>query len=123
MFKESPTGIGGISRKLNYLGRKTKFGQVHLIRNVFFEPVQWKDRTEINTTFKEISNAFKNNQPAIICSHRVNYIGRIDSENRRRNLIALRELLEGIWSKWPDVQFMSSDQLGEKIVQESLCAE
>ena len=118
-----PTGIGGISRKLNYLGRKTKFGQVHLIRNVFFEPVQWKDRTEINTTFKEISNAFKNNQPAIICSHRVNYIGRIDSENRRRNLIALRELLEGIWSKWPDVQFMSSDQLGEKIVQESLCAE
>lgn len=53
---------------------------------------------------------------AVISSHRLNFIGNIDIQNRDRNLILFRKLLNKIMKKWPDVEFISSDELGKNIV-------
>ena len=42
-------------------------------------------------------------------------MGALNEENRRNNLKLLDELLRRILNKWPDVEFMTSDQLGEMI--------
>jgi hypothetical protein len=60
-----------------------------------------------------IETAFRYYKPAIISSHRVNFIGAIVPDNRNKNLMLLKQLLFEIVKKWPDVEFMSSDQLGD----------
>lgn len=52
---------------------------------------------------------------AVICAHRLNFIGSIDSKNTDMNLPMFQELLHRIVKQWPDVEFMSSDQLGDII--------
>ena len=44
--------------------------------------------------------------------HRLNFIGALDEENRRRNLRQLRALLHAVLKRWPDVEFVTSDELG-----------
>lgn len=62
-----------------------------------------------------IDVAFKCFRPAIISSHRLNFIGAIEPSNRDRHLSALELLLTKIVKQWPDVEFVSSDQLGHII--------
>ena len=57
------------------------------------------------------------NKPAIICTHRLNYVGYLDNGNRDNNLILLELLLSKIKKKWPNVEFMSSNELLELIMQ------
>ena len=61
--------------------------------------------------------AFCFHKPAVISSHRVNYIGALDVANRTRGLQQLRLLLSKILKTWPDVEFMSSVDLGELIAK------
>jgi len=63
----------------------------------------------------EINIAFRMKKPAIISSHRINYVGFIDSSNRDRNLKSLNQLLTRILEKWPDVEFMTTVELGNSI--------
>ncbi len=100
-------------RKYHYLGQKNSLGQRYLIRNVFFEPSIIPDFNFIQESLERIDTAFKWNKPAVIGSHRLNYIGYINAQNRERNLKLLADLLHRIKKKWPDVEFMSSDQLGD----------
>jgi hypothetical protein len=58
-----------------------------------------------------IQVAFLYNKPAVISSHRVNYVGYIDSKNRDIGLGQLKKLLERVVERWPDVNFISTDQL------------
>jgi hypothetical protein len=64
---------------------------------------------------KEISSAFFWKRPAIISSHRVNYIGAINEKNSKRGLTDLQNLLQRIVKTWPDVQFISSEQLAHRM--------
>lgn len=102
-----------IKRQYHFQGQKNRLGMRYLIRNAFFEPTESKngDR-EINNTLHQISIAFKWNKPAIISSHRVNFIGRINPKNRDDNLKLLSQLLNSIIKTYPDAEFMSSDDLG-----------
>lgn len=85
---------------------------VNLIRNVTFEPSQEKSkRNVVNQAVKQIESAFFWGKPAIINSHRLNYIGVINEENRNENLLLLKELLGKIMLKWPDVEFIDSAEL------------
>ena len=52
-------------------------------------------------------------KPAIISSHRVNYIGSLEPSNRSHGLHQLKKLLKQIVNKWNDVEFMTSAELGE----------
>jgi hypothetical protein len=103
------------NRRYRYLGQKNINNQYQLVRNAFFEPSQNQSFDWVSDCLKRIETAFRWNKPAIICSHRVNYIGYIDNDNRERNLFLLKILLNGIIEKWPDVEFLSSDKLGKLI--------
>lgn len=104
-----------LKKKYNYTGKKNKLNQRYLVRNVFFEPTLTGSNQPIEEALKRIEIAFKYNKPAIIGSHRLNYIGFISSKNRDKNLILFKDLLKRIVKKWPEVEFMTSDQLGDLI--------
>ena len=108
-------GIENLQQKLNYTGKKNRFGQYYLVRNAFFEP-SLDQKFKVDDTLKRIEMAFNWRKPAIIGSHRINYIGFIDENNRNKNLILLKQLLHKIKSKWPNVEFMSSNELGDLIL-------
>lgn len=102
-------------KRCHFLGQHNNLEQTYLVRNAFFEPSQDQNIDWVNRCLNDISSAFKWNKPAIIQSHRVNFIGLIDPSNRSRNLLLLKQLLSEIIKKWPDVEFMSTPQLGELI--------
>ena len=52
-------------------------------------------------------------------AHRINFIGILDEKNRKNNLKLFESLLKRIIKLWPDVEFMSSDQLGDLIAEEN----
>ncbi len=95
----------------HFTGTKNRFGMHYLIRNAFFEPSLAENENEVDECLRRINIAFRWNKPAVICSHRLNYIGSIHPENRENNLEALRELITRIKKRWPEVEFVSSDQL------------
>lgn len=99
--------------KFHYSGMKNQYGQKYLTRNAFFEPVS--DSNAVYNCLKRISNAFMWKQPAIICTHRINFSGEIFESNRKTNIEQLDTLLSEITKRWPDVIFMSSDQLSNII--------
>ncbi|HYW35270.1 MAG TPA: hypothetical protein VE868_07685 [Balneolaceae bacterium] len=104
-----------ISRKYHFMGQENCFDQRYLIRNVSFEPAEYGRKNSVRKALKEIETAFKFKKPAIISSHRVNYIGSIRPENRDENLKLLASLLKRIVERFRGVEFMSTDQLGELI--------
>ena len=109
----------GKPRILNrYLGKQNKYNQIDLVRNCFFEPSISKHDV-VNSCLNEIKIAFLLKKPAIICSHRLNYVGNIDSTNRDKNLKYLNDLFKAILKKWPDVEFMNSQTIGELIKNEN----
>lgn len=94
-------------------GDVNKYGTMYNTRNCFFEPSMNPNKDWVDSCLAQISNAFLFKKPAVICSHRVNYIGFIDPANRDRGLENLRRLLQRIIKKWPEVRFISTDQLVE----------
>lgn len=104
-----------IKRKYHYTGQKNKHGQIYLIRNVFFEPAEMGRGNCVENALKQIRLSFIYKKPAIISTHRVNYIGSINPQNREENLKLLQNLLQEILRQWPDVEFMSTDQLGKLV--------
>ena len=102
--------------KKRYLGQNNKYNQINLVRNVFFEPTLTQNNNQVNKTLMQIEAAFRMKKPAIISSHRINYVGYIDKSNRDKNLFLLKKLLNAILRKWPDVEFMTSDELGKLII-------
>lgn len=100
------------------MGAASTAGQIYLARNCFLEPSLHKGADEASDCLKQISAAFLWKKPAVICSHRVNYIGSIVPQNRERNLKFLERTLSAILKKWPDVEFMSSNALGDIISKE-----
>ena len=92
-------------------GETNSFGLRYNVRNCIFEPSMNPNRDWVNSCLAQISSAFHWNKPAVICAHRINFIGYIDPKNRDKGLRDLDTLLKTIVRKWPDVQFISTDQL------------
>jgi hypothetical protein len=110
---QNPTENGIFKKHLFWVGKKTKTGLTVITRNVIFEPGSPKHKDWLTRALMDIENAFKSKKPAVISSHRVNYVGTLNLENRSKSLIQLRKLLNKIIEKWPDVEFMTSSELGE----------
>lgn len=100
------------SRNNSLMGRKSSSGLIYLIRTCNFEPSQPKYTDSINICLQKIEKAFNWRMPAIISTHRLNFIGSIHQKNRDNNLKSFKTLLTEIVKRWPDVEFMTSDQLG-----------
>ena len=115
-FQNIPKGnYLGFKRKFHYLGQRSKWGPIYLTRNVTFEPSLNQTTDWVSSALREIETAFRWKKPAIISTHRINFVGFLVPENRDRTLKLFKELLIQIIKKWPNVEFMSSDQLGEII--------
>jgi hypothetical protein len=100
----------------HYLGEKNDLGQTYIVRNVFFEPsTQINKLAHVEKAISYIRAAFRMKKPAIISSHRLNYIGGLNEKNRNENLELLDKLLKKIIAEFPDVEFLTSDELGELI--------
>lgn len=117
-YQKYPLKYNLNKRKLqrHHLGETNGFKQTYLVRNCVFEPSQEPNNNQVvNTCLSQIKNAFFWKKPAIITSHRLNFIGSLVESNRTKNLIMLDQLLKYIVNEWPDVEFMTSDQLSEII--------
>jgi hypothetical protein len=101
-------------KEIRYLGKKRN-GITHIVRNAFFEPVQDQSNNIVNDCLIRMREVFKYGRPAIIGTHRVNFIGSLDENNRKNNLRQLKMLLNAIMEKWPEAEFMTTDQLGDII--------
>ena len=105
------TNVNNYTQKVNYLGRENEHGQIYLTRNVFFEPSASSNIDWTAKAMQEISTAFFWNKPAVICIHRVNFIGSISENNRKENLKKISRLFEAIIKRYPDVEFMNTVDL------------
>ena len=119
-----PLGNGQFKKNIRFLGQKNTLGQIYLTRNCFFEPsssgFEFPTNTDwVNNCLKEIEIAFLWHKPATISSHRVNYIGFLHPENRERTLKQFEELLGKMLKRWPDIEFMTSMELGDLITGRS----
>jgi hypothetical protein len=99
----------------HWIGKKNKWNQIYLTRNCTFEPHTSLNTDWVGKTMKEIETAFFWKKPAVIISHRASYIGSISAENQMNGLTKLKTLLKSIVSRWPDVEFMTSMELGHLI--------
>lgn len=100
-----------------FQGTRTKAGLIRLFRNCFFEPSIKENYDWVGDCLKRIEIAFKWGKAANICAHRLNFIGSIDSQNTDRTLPEFKRLLQEIEKRWPEVEFVSSDELGSIIEQ------
>jgi hypothetical protein len=95
----------------NYWGSKNNVGQVHWRRNVLFEPVRNQKDYWVEKALCEIEIAFRWGKPAVLSTHRNNFTGSIFEENREQSLIKLERLIEKVLEKYPDVRFISTQEL------------
>lgn len=99
---------GKLESRFHYNGETNQHGQYYFQRNGLFEPsinvnIDWVDKC-----LESISIAFKWGKPAIIGTHRLNFIGGLNEKNRTKNLQLMEQLLIEVLKKWPDVEFVPS---------------
>ena len=117
-LQSQPNIANGIKKSIRHtIGERSKLGQIYLNRNCFFEPTLTPKTNTVDSCLKDISVAFSFNKPAIIISHRLNFIGGIEISNREKNLKLFTSLLSKIVKKWPDVEFLNTNELGKLIVE------
>ncbi|MGB8492379.1 MAG: hypothetical protein WCE64_15090 [Bacteroidales bacterium] len=113
-IQDEPLGDGKMKKRLHWIGQKTGSGLTCITRNCFFEPGE-SGQDWIDSCLYDISTAFKWKKPAVISSHRVNYIGSLNAENRNENLKKLQLLFKSIIRTWPDTEFITTAELGKMI--------
>ncbi|MEX0450071.1 hypothetical protein V6X63_09965 [Spiribacter sp. 221] len=100
--------------EMTRIRRTGEFGHhqpLSLVRNVRFEPSLNPRSDVVDNALRDIEKAFTRKKPAIICSHRVNYMGGVDPDNRGRGLYSLKTLISRVQARWPEVEFMSTPEL------------
>jgi hypothetical protein len=112
---QEPLGEGKFKKHFRYIGLRNTQGALFLTRNCFFEPSYRGSGFSVDDCLNSINNAFMFSKPAIISTHRVNYIGGLSRSNAEYGNKLLKELISRILHKWPDVEFLTSVQLGEII--------
>jgi hypothetical protein len=83
------------------------------VRNCFFEPSLDPGFNWVDDCLRRMKIIFLWGKPAIIGSHRINFIGSLNEENRKKNLKALEFMLRSILKTWPEVEFITTDVLGK----------
>jgi hypothetical protein len=101
--------------KIHFIGQHNNNNQIYIIRNCFFEPALSHFEDSVDKCLNEIAFSFKWHKPAVIGSHRLNYIGSLVESNRYKNLDSLRLLLREIKKTWKDVEFITTPELGNII--------
>lgn len=116
--QREPMGNGIYKTRLHSLGMKNHYGQTYLTRNAHFEPGIIEGelyKNAIENGLSVINRAFRWNKPAVISSHRINYLGFLNSQNRENGLRKLDLFLKQVIKQWPEAEFMTSVELGDLI--------
>jgi len=94
----------------HYTGEKNAQDQIYLTRNCSFEPSVDPNKDWVSDCMKEISISFFFKKPAIINTHRLNFISSLNPTNES-SLYKFKILLHSIIKQWPEVEFVSTEQL------------
>lgn len=108
---QQPAGGGSSRRSINFLTPPKGKRPAKLVRTLSFEPCSGNKSDPVGQALGEMERAFRWRKPVIISSHRVNYAGHIDPANRQQGLAKLDDLLAGMLRRWPDIRFVSVDEL------------
>ena len=103
-------GSSGTKMRVHWLGKKDSNGIIYNMRNCFFEPSKI-GRNWVDSCLDDIKNAFRLHKPAVISTHRVNYVGALKPTNRDNGLRQLEQLLHAIMKNWPDSRFVTTMEL------------
>jgi hypothetical protein len=109
--RQEPDKNGGLTMKRHSFGSISAERLVHFISNCAFEPVKRK-RSVVDDTLKQIEAAFRWKKPALINTHRINYVKGRGGDQRDLGLNGLSELLNRLTAKWPDIEFMGTGEFG-----------
>lgn len=102
-----------------FIGSENEQHIKYFVRNGQYEPTQMSANYDsVDRCLKEISNAFFWNKPAIINTHRLNYVGVYDQKTKDENIKNFRVLVKSIIKKWPNVEFMDSAELANLMLEE-----
>lgn len=101
----------------NFLGKRNKYGQIYLNRTASWEYSQNPNFDWTSDCLNKIDLSFRWHKPATISIHRLNFIGELCKKNRDDNLYRFKDLIAKIQKNWPNVEFMTSDQLGDLIIK------
>ncbi len=93
------------------VGQVSDGGQIHLVRNVMYEPVDGRNTPE--TALREAKAAARQALPVTISTHRYNYTR--TEEECRRSIAGLDRLLTAIEWQLPRVRYLSSPELGQAL--------
>jgi len=99
-----------------YMGKRNISGLLCSVRNVIFEPFESESHDWVRSALRQIQQAFFLGKPAVVCSHRVNYVAGMQRAHRDRSLSLLDSLLAEVRRRWPEVEFVSSDQLADEMI-------
>lgn len=99
-----------INLKHSFMERSAS-GAYYNIRNCVFEPSINQNLDWVDKVLARMKVSFLLGKPAVINTHRINFVGFIEEENKVQSLRKLDELLERMIKVWPDIKFASSDQL------------
>lgn len=110
LIQREPMGFGKVKRNVRFTGMKNRHGQRFIKRNCFFEPSN-PQKNWVDSCLLDIERAFLYKKPAIISTHRVNYVSSLVVENRDKGFRQLDELIAKILLKWPDVEFQTTNKL------------
>lgn len=113
-----PNGFNNYKVVNKYWGATNVYQQVIWRRNCLFEPGRSQDFDWVNKCLKDIKIAFRWGKPAVISTHRQNFIGSIFEDNRVQSLEKLSRLLSSILKIWPDVKFVSTHDLANMMISE-----
>jgi len=108
------TGKSETDGYLRSFGQKSKSGLYYYLRNCAFEPTA-PEYQGIDATLKQVCAAFRWKKPAIISTHRVNFVGGLNSKNRSYGLAELKKLINGILKIWPEVRFVTTEELMKQV--------
>lgn len=100
-----------------FTGQATHSGLLRSVRNVMFEPFETSMNDPVSLALRQISQSFRLGKPAIVSTHRVNFSGGINVRHRDRSLRLLHSLISEVRRRWPQVEFMSSDELLEVMLE------
>ncbi len=100
----------------HHTGERNRFTDMrYLVRNIYFEPSYSEDIDWVSKSYNKIRYLLYMNIPVIISMHRINFAGGLDSQNIQRNVSLFKDLISKIIINYPEVEFISSDQLSSKL--------
>lgn len=114
-WQYEPVGTNGkysLKRRIHFTGERNLYSQIYTVRNCGYEPAYYQNPDECSRKcIMEVEKSFQQRKPAIITSHRFNFIHEIQHENAERNLEGLRSILLTVKERYPDVEFITSPEL------------